>query len=110
MKVACLVMAYRGAPVLRHMAGVYAAAGWDLFVHLDRKADLSDYVHALGDARTHCHFVEDRVEVFWGGFSMIYAELKLIEAGAAGRALRPLCADLRRHHTASPRTGPTGAV
>jgi hypothetical protein len=80
MKVACLVMAYRGAPVLRHMAGVYAAAGWDLFVHLDRKADLSDYVHALGDARTHCHFVEDRVEVFWGGFSMIHAELKLIQA------------------------------
>jgi Core-2/I-Branching enzyme len=80
MKVACLVMAYRGAPVLRHMASVYTAAGWDVFVHLDRKAELSDYLHALGDARAHCRFVEDRVEVFWGGFSMIQAELKLIHA------------------------------
>ena len=80
MKIACLVMAYRGAPVLRHMASVYTAAGWDVFVHLDRKAELSDYLHALGDARAHCRFVEDRVEVFWGGFSMIQAELKLIHA------------------------------
>ena len=86
MKVACLVMAYRGAPVLRHMASVYTAAGWDVFVHLDRKAELSDYLHALGDARAHCRFVEDRVEVFWGGFSMIQAELKLIHAARQAAA------------------------
>ncbi len=79
MKVACLVMAYRGAAVLRRMASLYVAAGWDLFVHLDRKVDRSAYLCALGDARPLCRFVEDPVEVFWGGFSMVRAELKLIE-------------------------------
>ena len=69
MKVACLVMAYRAAPVLRRTAGVLAQAGWDVFVHLDRKADRSAYVKALGQAAALCSFVEDPVEVFWGGFS-----------------------------------------
>ena len=39
MKIACLVLAYAGAPVLARALPVYRAAGWDVFVHLDAKAD-----------------------------------------------------------------------
>jgi hypothetical protein len=79
MKVACLVMAYRGAPVLRRTMAVLVAAGWDVFVHLDRKADRAAYLAALGDAAQLCSFVEDPLEIFWGGFSMVQAEIRLIE-------------------------------
>jgi hypothetical protein len=73
-------MAHSGAPILRRIAPLYAEAAWDIFVHLDRKVDQSAYVKALGDGARICRLVDDPVEVFWGGYSMIEAEIKLIEA------------------------------
>jgi hypothetical protein len=79
MKVACLILAYRGADVLARCQPVLAAAGWDVYVHLDRKANISNYAHALGSAGRGCFFVDDPLNVFWGGYSMMQAEFKLIE-------------------------------
>jgi hypothetical protein len=77
--IACLFLAYDGASVLRNAIPVLKAAGWDLFVHLDKKADRAKYEQELGEMSSSVHLIEDRVEVFWGGYSMIKAELALLQ-------------------------------
>jgi hypothetical protein len=84
MKLACLVLAYRGAAVLAATAPVYHAAGWDIYVHLDAKGDMARYRADLGQSAALCRFIEPRELVFWGGYSMIRAQLRLIEATLAG--------------------------
>jgi Core-2/I-Branching enzyme len=86
MRVACLVLAYAGGPVMARSLPLLRAAGWDVYIHLDRKADQTAYAASLGTALPDgCSFLDDRVEVFWGGFSMIRAELKLLmRAHSAG--------------------------
>lgn len=78
MKIACLVMANSGAPVLARSLAVYHAAGWDVFVHIDAKVPRDSYIGQLGAAAGDCRYVDDPVSVFWAGFTMIEAELKLI--------------------------------
>jgi len=75
-------MCYRGAHILAEMLPVYQAAGWDIFLHIDLKADEKAYLRVLGDQGATCHIV-DPVEVFWGGYSMVEAELRLIRAARA---------------------------
>jgi hypothetical protein len=79
MRIACLVVAYNAASVLRSALAIYAKLGWDVFVHLDRKADIGVYREALGERGNFCRFVEGPLAVFWGGFSMMRAEFRLIE-------------------------------
>jgi hypothetical protein len=79
-EMAILVMGYRAPEVLRAAVPVYVAAGCDIYVHVDAKRDLADYVSALGNAAENCKFVSDRLNIFWGGYSMVEAELALITA------------------------------
>jgi hypothetical protein len=72
-------MGHRGAPILAEMLPIYAAAGWQVFLHVDKKSDQGAYRRALGEQSKLCKFV-DPVEVFWGGYSMVQAELRLIHA------------------------------
>lgn len=77
MKIACLILAYTGGPVLAHSLPFLREAGWDVYVHLDRKADRARYASLLeASALT---FVDDPYEVFWGGYSMVQAELRLLK-------------------------------
>jgi hypothetical protein len=78
-KIACLIMGQRGASILGPMLPVYLAAGWDIFLHIDKKADHGAFCESLGEHLARCHLV-DPVEVFWGGYSMVEAELRLIQA------------------------------
>jgi hypothetical protein len=77
-RLALLVLAYREPDVLRAAIPIYKAAGCDIFVHLDRKADQKEYATRLGEEAKVCRFVERRASVFWAGFSMVEAELSLI--------------------------------
>ncbi|MCQ8239535.1 beta-1,6-N-acetylglucosaminyltransferase [Rhizosaccharibacter radicis] len=86
MRLALLVLAYREPEVLRAALPIYKAAGMDVFVHLDRKADLPAYVSRLGEAAENCRFIDRRASVFWAGFSMIEAELALILAAMPERS------------------------
>jgi hypothetical protein len=85
MKVACLILAYNGAQVLARSLPILAEAGFDVFIHLDRKASREPYVQVLGDAGRRCVFIDDPYEIHWGGYAMMQAELKLLaKARAAG--------------------------
>jgi hypothetical protein len=65
--------------VLAKSARILADAGFDLYLHIDKKANIKSYMEELGNAADLCKILEDRVEVFWGGFSMVRAELLLIK-------------------------------
>lgn len=79
MTIAVLVLAYREPGVLSMVMPAYRKAGFDVFVHLDAKASMFDYVRAMGEHAQHCRFIDSRVPVFWGGFSMIRATMRLLE-------------------------------
>jgi Core-2/I-Branching enzyme len=81
--VACLVIAYNAASVLARSLPVLRAAGCDVFVHLDSKVRRDEYVRVLGTTGRDVTFLDDPVEVFWGGYSMMQAEFKLINAARA---------------------------
>ena len=86
MTVAVLVMAWREPEVLSLVAPVYRQAGFDIFVHLDAKTPLVSYLRALAGEAQHCRFLDRRIGVFWGGFSMVEAALELLRtAFATGR-------------------------
>ncbi len=86
MRIACLVLGYSAAPVLARSLPVLKTAGLDVFVHVDKKADPGAYRSSLGEMASCCTFVENSVEVFWGGYSMIEAELELITAARKANA------------------------
>lgn len=79
MTVAVLVMAYKEPTVLSMVVPVYLKAGFDVFVHLDAKASAFDYARAMGEQARHCRFVEPRSPIFWGGFTMVEATVRLLE-------------------------------
>jgi len=83
MDIAVLVLAFKEPEVLRRAVRAYDAAGFRVFVHLDAKADINRYSSALGDDLSSCTFIEARHSIFWGGFSMVEAELALISAAMA---------------------------
>ncbi len=82
-KTACIILCQNAASVLRHTAPVYAAAGWDIFLHIDRKVSQEHYVATLEDAAKLCTVVPNPVEVFWGGYTMIKAQLAAIDLARA---------------------------
>jgi len=57
-------------------------------VHIDKKADAAPFKAAVADPRVR--FLEDRVRVRWGDFSVVEATLALMTA-AAGSGLDRLC-------------------
>jgi hypothetical protein len=77
MRLACLVLAYRGGAILARTLPFLREAGWDVFVHLDRKVDRAQYTSGLDVSA--CTFLDNPGEVFWGGFTMVQAELRLLQ-------------------------------
>jgi hypothetical protein len=80
---ACLVLGYGAATVLAKSAPILVEAGFDLYLHVDKKVDIKTYVEELGNAAHLCNILKDRIEIFWGGFSMVRAEILLIEKARA---------------------------
>ena len=80
-----MVMGYRDPECLALAMPVYLAAGIEVFVHVDAKLPLEEYKARIGPHAVACHFIEQRFDIFWGGFNMVRAEVSLLRAayGAA---------------------------
>lgn len=78
MRIAALVLAYRYPTGLSALSRFFAADDIDMFVHVDAKLDDASFRAATNPDKTF--FVEDPVSVYWGGFTMVEATIKLIEA------------------------------
>jgi hypothetical protein len=77
-RIAILVLAHQPAP-LQYLLDLLDER-FAIFVHMDAKTDLAAAPLRLP---AHATMVEPRIEVFWGGWSMMQATLALIDAARA---------------------------
>ena len=82
MKIALLVVACRAPVSLEALAGFLVGPEFAFFVHVDAKADIQLFAEVA--RHPHVHLIGDRRKVFWGGFSMIEAEIALLGAAVEG--------------------------
>ena len=82
MKAALLVLACNAPKVLEILARHFSKEPFRIFVHLDSKVPLEDYSRGR-EWPENLEFLDERFEIFWGGFNMVRATEAL-----ARRALR----------------------
>jgi hypothetical protein len=81
MNLTFLVLAHADPSMLARLCR--ALAPFPVIVHLDAKANAGEFGPVVDDSRVL--FVENRVKVHWGGWSVVEATLRLIEAALAMR-------------------------
>lgn len=80
MKIAYLIMAYDQPQLFGRLVAALQHDEATLYAHIDSKHDAQPFRAAAGALPVR--FVEQPVEVNWGGFSQVEAMLKLLEAAA----------------------------
>jgi hypothetical protein len=84
MKIAHLVLAHKNPQQLERMLEALDHPQCDFFIHLDKKADISQFIY-LGK-KGKIFFVEKRVDVRWACYSLVQAQLNgMEEIVATGR-------------------------
>jgi hypothetical protein len=76
MKIAALIRAYHRPNDLALLLDRLAGELWAPFVHIDRKSDIRQFASSRGKAT----FLENRVQVNWGGLSQVEAAIRLLRA------------------------------
>lgn len=80
MRTAYLVLAHHQPDHLARLVSSLSTPETSFFIHIDKKVDEKPFRAALGE-RSPARFLDERVEVNWGGFSQVRATLALL-AGA----------------------------
>ncbi len=77
-KVAIGVLAHSAPLVLEQTLRHWPADSFTIFVHVDSKVDIElfRFVENVPNAR----LIESRIDIFWGGFNMVLAEIELMRA------------------------------
>ena len=78
MRLAVLVLASQAPRALAAIARYFEPSDADLYVHVDAKTALADYLHYAGPLPPRVGFFEPPHRVYWAGFSMIEATLDLL--------------------------------
>jgi hypothetical protein len=76
MKVAYLILAHNTANHLSRLVQALDSSNAAFFIHVDRKVDISCFRKAL--PQRNVSFLEKRVPVYWGEFSIVQATINLI--------------------------------
>lgn len=71
MKVAYLILAHKNPEQVKRLLNLLNS---DVYVHIDKKSNLDEFYIK----RNNFFFIKERVDVNWGGFTMVNATLKLI--------------------------------
>jgi len=80
MRVACLILGYSAPDILRHALPTLRGAGFDIYLHLDSKIERTAYCRKLSAAGQDVQVLEQRLNIFWGGYRMMQAGLILLQA------------------------------
>lgn len=81
MRIAYLVMTHQNPRLLRRVTEKLSSEDSAFFIHVDAKSDLAEF---SGIACSNVHFVEKRVPVYWGEFSVVDAVLRLLRQATTG--------------------------
>ena len=85
MRIAVLILASHAPRALFATASYFAPSDVDIFVHVDAKVDLAEYLAQAGPWPPRVKFLEARRRVYWGGFSMVESTLDLSARGGQAR-------------------------
>lgn len=77
-RIAYLMSAFADPQHLKRLIGALDADGCEFFVHIDRKVDIHPF-EKLCDA-DNVHFLENRVNVYWGTYSQVEFQMRMIRA------------------------------
>lgn len=75
MNIAYAILAHHNPPHLKRLITKLSTPQCEFFIHLDKKTDEKEFASLKRDG---VHFCTNRVGVYWGGFSMITAEIELL--------------------------------
>jgi Core-2/I-Branching enzyme len=76
MSIALLVLASRYPLGLRALTRLFNTPEFDIFVHVDNKLDQAPFLKEAGGRAT---FLAERIEVYWRGWTMIEATMRLLD-------------------------------
>ena len=76
MKTCFLILAHSNPGQLEVLLEDLVKSNSDVYIHIDKKSSLEAFVHLESD---NIFFIEERVEVFWGEFSIVEATLNLLK-------------------------------
>ena len=82
MRVALLVLAHGAPRALYAIAAHFAPADVDVYVHVDARIALAEYLDKTPPFPARVNFLSARRKVYWAGFSMVEATLDLLRAAA----------------------------
>lgn len=83
MKIAYIILAHKNPRQLARMLQALDHDGASFFVHIDRKVAIAPFAEAVREGRSDTHFVADRQDVLWGGYSMVQATIDTVSAALA---------------------------
>lgn len=81
MRHAYLILAHNEPHALERLITAIDDARNDIFVHIDKKADIS--LFRFSTKRSRLTFLSERIDCRWGDFSLVEAELLLLKAARA---------------------------
>lgn len=84
-KHAYLILAHKNWSQLRKLVELLDDEGNDIYIHIDKKSQISEdtlEMIMMAAVKSKVSFV-DRMEVQWGAYSVVEAELKLLRAAVA---------------------------
>lgn len=75
---AFLIIAHNEPELLKILISLLDHPRCDIYIHIDRKADINMFSD-INTKNPNIRFVEDRIDVKWGHYSLIQSEMKLFE-------------------------------
>ena len=82
MKIAYLLLAHAKPVQLGQLVSSLASEASFFFIHIDRKSDLCEFANATAPVE-RVTYLRDRIDVKWGGFSMVEATLCLMRLASS---------------------------
>jgi core-2/I-Branching enzyme len=79
-KIAALILAWKFPEGVSALRSYFEQVDIDVFVHVDRKVDIAPFLEVTGPAPGKVRFLENPGYVFYGGFTLVEAIVKLIQA------------------------------
>lgn len=84
---AYLIMAHSDPTQLQNLVSAIDDKRNDIYIHIDGKTDISIF-KSITSILSPIKFIENRIDVFWGDSSQIYAEYKLLNCVNGGKYSR----------------------
>ena len=75
MKIAYLMLVHNNPHLQKRAIEMLSSDGCGFFIHVDAKSDIRPFSGICGE---HVTFVEPRIPVYWGEFSIVEATMRLM--------------------------------